>query len=106
MSGLSIQQKITALNNLLDQLHGYYLQVHQRYTNDPNDRQSYEDAYRQAQELLSLCEKKYNALLLTSPEEVQAVKTKYDNYSGYARFYIYTQCKPPHPSSLSSFIPI
>ena len=35
---------------------------------------------------------------LATPEAA-SVKTKYDNYIGYAKLYLFTTCKPPHPSA-------
>ena len=103
MQSGSSEIKLKIINSLLDQLHGYYSQCAQKYTEEPSDHANYEKAYNEAKFYLDFIEANCAAWILT-PEAAPA-KSKYDNCSGYAKFYLFTECKPPHPSlSLHSSI--
>jgi len=95
--------KLRIINTLLDRLHGYYSQCQQKYTEESGDKATYEQAYREAEHYLNFIET-YCAEWLATLEE-DPVKSKYIDYSRYAKLYLFTECKPPHPSlSLHSSI--
>ena len=93
--------KLRLINILLDRLHGYYSQCQVKYTEELKDKETYEQAYREAEQYLNFIET-YCAEWLATLEE-DPVKSKYLDYSRYAKLYLFTECKPPHPS-MSSFI--
>lgn len=98
-STIPISQKIDILNHLLNALHGYYSMFFQAYTENKNDKEIYETNYKDAEKYLNFIEEHCIAWLHedNSPETIKIKKT-YNNYSQFAKLYLFDQCKPPHPS--------
>ena len=97
MQSGSSEIKLKIINTLLNELHGYYSQCHQKYTENSGDKAEYERTYQEAAQYLACLEN--NCVEWLATPEAASVKTKYDNYIGYAKLYLFTTCKPPHPSA-------
>lgn len=96
----SNEEKTSVLRLLLNELNGYYLICVQKYTNDPNDKSTYEKAYIAAVVYLRFIE----ALGNTHFEETGLEET-HQNYLFYAHQCLFQTHLPPHPS-VNTFTPI
>lgn len=102
MQSDSTERKLKIINELLNQLHGYYFQCCQKYTESPSDKADYEKAYTEASTYLTFIEEIF-ATWITTPEAA-SVKSKYENCLKNAKLYLFTTFKPPHPSALSEHL--
>lgn len=102
MGSDSTEIKLKIINHLLNQLHGYYSQCHQKYTENPSHKADYEKAYTEGSAYLTFIEEIFATWIKTP--EAASVKNRYENCLNYAKLYLFTTCKPPHPSARSEHL--